>query len=69
MEITDEQILDPNSDGFDAAYEEALKVAKKRRQNPNKSKISTVEGHRMAIERFGEGLGVAAKNALEEHGW
>jgi len=69
MAITDEQILDPNSDGFNVAYEEALEVAKKRRQNPNKSKISTAEGHRVAIERFGEGLGMAAKNALEEHGW
>jgi len=69
MAITDEQILDPNSNGFDVVYEEALEIAKKRRQNPNKSKISTIEGHRMAIERFGEGLGVAAKNALEEYGW
>jgi hypothetical protein len=66
---SDDKILDHNSKEFDAVFDEATKVARKKRLNPNKSMGATYDGYCKAVDRVGDDLAGAAKRTLKDFGW
>jgi len=62
--ISDNKVLDCNSDEYIAVFEEAYEMSKTKRENPNKSMSTSYEGYCSAVDRVGPSLAEAAKKVF-----
>jgi len=62
--VSDNKILDCNSNEFIEVFEKAYGTSKINRENPNKSTSTSYEGYCSAVDRVGPGLAEVAKKIL-----